>query len=61
MSEKGKQVSEIVVNRLKQERKDWRKNHPHGFVAKPIKLPDGSENLLRWECEIPGPEGSVWE
>lgn len=30
-----KEADEIVLNRLKKERKDWRSNHPFGFVAKP--------------------------
>lgn len=55
------EVNELVVNRLKKERAEWRKNHPYGFVAKPITSNDGSFNMLKWECEIPGPKGSVWE
>lgn len=27
------------------------------FVAKPITKEDGSINMLKWYCEIPGPEG----
>ncbi|CAO2036207.1 unnamed protein product [Urochloa humidicola] len=47
--------------RLAEERKSWRKSHPHGFVAKPEKLPDGSVNLLLWNCVIPGKQGTDWE
>lgn len=42
--------------RLMQERKAWRKDHPHGWLAKPKKQADGTENLLVWECIITGPE-----
>ena len=56
-----KEVNELVINRLKKERKEWRADHPFGFVARPISNPDGSTNMLKWECEIPGPKGSPWE
>uniref|UniRef100_A0A5S6R2G1 UBIQUITIN_CONJUGAT_2 domain-containing protein n=1 Tax=Trichuris muris TaxID=70415 RepID=A0A5S6R2G1_TRIMR len=38
----------------------WKKDHPFGFVAKPMKKPDGSLNMLTWECGIPGPDNSPW-
>ncbi|CAK9175572.1 unnamed protein product [Ilex paraguariensis] len=47
----------IARGRLAEERKAWRKNHPHGFVAKPESLPDGSVNLMVWQCTIPGKAG----
>ncbi|KAG6501844.1 hypothetical protein ZIOFF_041728 [Zingiber officinale] len=47
----------IARGRLAEERKAWRKNHPHGFVAKPETLPDGSVNLMTWQCTIPGKQG----
>ncbi|GAQ85356.1 sumo conjugation enzyme 1 [Klebsormidium nitens] len=47
--------------RLMQERKAWRKDHPHGWLAKPKKQADGTENLLVWECMITGPEKTPWE
>lgn len=28
-----------------------------GFVARPSKNPDGSLNLMNWECSIPGKKG----
>lgn len=31
-----KEINELVINRLKKERKEWRSDHPFGFVAKPI-------------------------
>ena len=54
-------VNEMVINRLKKERKDWRRDHPFGFVAKPSVYRDGSVNMLKWDCLIPGPKGTIWE
>ncbi|KAL6652186.1 hypothetical protein ACP70R_011111 [Stipagrostis hirtigluma subsp. patula] len=51
----------VARGRLAEERKSWRKSHPHGFVAKPETLPDGSANLMVWKCVIPGKEGTDWE
>ncbi|KAL6220395.1 PREDICTED: SUMO-conjugating enzyme SCE1 [Fragaria vesca subsp. vesca] len=51
----------IARGRLAEERKSWRKNHPHGFVAKPETLPDGTVNLMVWHCTIPGKAGTDWE
>ncbi|CAL5369471.1 unnamed protein product [Camellia sinensis] len=51
----------IARGRLAEERKAWRKNHPHGFVAKPETLLDGSVNLMVWQCTIPGKAGTDWE
>ncbi|KAJ6709751.1 UBIQUITIN-CONJUGATING ENZYME E2 [Salix koriyanagi] len=47
----------IARGRLAEERKAWRKNHPHGFVAKPDNAPDGSLDLMVWKCIIPGKPG----
>lgn len=51
----------IARGRLAEERKAWRKNHPHGFVAKPETLADGTVNLMIWHCTIPGKQGTDWE
>ena len=51
--------NELVITRLNQERKAWRQDHPHGFVARPLTLEDGTTNLLRWLCEIPGPKDVI--
>ncbi|CAD5181084.1 unnamed protein product [Musa acuminata subsp. malaccensis] len=51
----------IARGRLAEERKAWRKNHPHGFVAKPETLADGTVNLMIWHCTIPGKPGTDWE
>uniref|UniRef100_A0A1B0EU88 SUMO-conjugating enzyme UBC9 n=1 Tax=Lutzomyia longipalpis TaxID=7200 RepID=A0A1B0EU88_LUTLO len=54
-------MSGIAIARLGEERKAWRKDHPFGFVARPTKNPDGSLNLMVWECAIPGKKGTPWE
>jgi len=54
-------MSGIARARLTNERKNWRKSHPHGFYARPLKNPDGSTNLFKWECGIPGKKGTPWE
>ena len=45
-----KEINELVINRLKKERKEWRSDHPFGFVAKPLENPDGTTNMLKWHC-----------
>lgn len=42
-------------------RKQWRKDHPFGFVAKPAKTSQGVLDLKKWECSIPGKEKTIWE
>ena len=39
-------MSSLAKTRLQTERKGWRKDHPHGFVAKPRTARDGSVDLL---------------
>lgn len=51
----------IARGRLQEERKSWRKDHPHGFVAKPVTLPDGTQDILNWDVVIPGKESGLWE
>ena len=41
-------MNELVINRLKKERKEWRSDHPFGFVAKPTENSDGTLNMLKW-------------
>lgn len=41
--------------------KQWRRDHPFGFVAKPQKTPQGTLDLKRWECAIPGKKDTLWE
>ena len=54
-------MSGIAQGRLKEERKNWRRDHPFGFYARPVSSADGSMNLMIWETGIPGKEGSDWE
>jgi ubiquitin-conjugating enzyme E2 I len=46
---------------LAQERKNWRKDHPFGFVARPQTLADGSTDFMVWNCSFPGKKGTDWE
>ncbi|KAI8854326.1 ubiquitin-conjugating enzyme/RWD-like protein [Chytridium lagenaria] len=51
----------ICIARLTEERKQWRKDHPYGFWAKPDKNADNTMNLLSWKVGIPGKPGTSWE
>jgi ubiquitin-conjugating enzyme E2 I len=53
-------MASIARDRLTQERKEWQKDHPFGFYAKPQRGADGSSNLLVWECGIPARKDSPW-
>lgn len=50
----------LCRNRLQEERKQWRKDHPFGFYAKPDKNPDGTMNLQQWTAGIPGKAATAW-
>jgi len=54
-------MSGIARGRLAEERKAWRKDHPHGFYARPTTNKDNSLNLFKWVCGIPGKKGTCWE
>lgn len=54
-------MSKLCLERLAAERKAWRKDHPFGFVAKPIKDSSGNFNLKKWSCVIPGKKNTSWE
>ncbi|WFD28339.1 SUMO conjugating enzyme Hus5 [Malassezia nana] len=54
-------MSGICRTRLQEERKQWRRDHPFGFYARPEKEADGSLNLLVWEVGIPGKPNTPWE
>jgi ubiquitin-conjugating enzyme E2 I len=54
-------MSGLALERLSAERKRWRKDHPNGFSAKPMKTTAGNTNLYAWECKIPGKKGTEWE
>ncbi|CAH2353131.1 SUMO-conjugating enzyme Ubc9p [[Candida] railenensis] len=51
----------LCKTRLQEERKLWRKDHPFGFFAKPIKAEDGSLDLTTWTAGIPGKQNTLWE
>ncbi|XP_049848533.1 uncharacterized protein LOC126315323 isoform X2 [Schistocerca gregaria] len=51
----------IAKIRLTEERKAWRKDHPHGFYAKPISNENGTLDIMKWTCGIPGKKGTIWE
>ncbi|KAL7564592.1 hypothetical protein ACA910_017935 [Epithemia clementina (nom. ined.)] len=53
--------SGIAESRLREERKNWRKDHPMGFYARPQNRGDGSANMMVWEAGIPGKKGTDWE
>ncbi|CAO3672227.1 unnamed protein product [Rhizopus stolonifer] len=57
----NKMSSGIARSRLMEERKQWRKDHPYGFWARPGKNPDSSLNLMSWTCGIPGKENTPWQ
>ncbi|POV99562.1 hypothetical protein PSTT_13692, partial [Puccinia striiformis] len=42
--------------RLAEERKQWRRDHPYGFYARPTKNADSSLNMMIWDIGIPGKE-----
>eukprot|EP01113_Clastostelium_recurvatum_P029885 TRINITY_DN3615_c0_g1_i1.p1 TRINITY_DN3615_c0_g1~~TRINITY_DN3615_c0_g1_i1.p1 ORF type:complete len:160 (-),score=6.54 TRINITY_DN3615_c0_g1_i1:108-587(-) len=54
-------MSGIARGRLAEERKAWRRDHPHCFYARPATNADGSANIMLWECGIPGKAGTIWE
>eukprot|EP00286_Rhodomonas_abbreviata_P010743 CAMPEP_0181317594 /NCGR_PEP_ID=MMETSP1101-20121128/16554_1 /TAXON_ID=46948 /ORGANISM="Rhodomonas abbreviata, Strain Caron Lab Isolate" /LENGTH=161 /DNA_ID=CAMNT_0023425003 /DNA_START=34 /DNA_END=519 /DNA_ORIENTATION=+ len=50
----------IARARLAEERRSWRKDHPLGFFARLDTNSDGSQNLMKWKCGIPGKENTLW-
>ncbi|KPM46306.1 hypothetical protein AK830_g358 [Neonectria ditissima] len=42
-------------------RKQWRRDHPFGFFAKPARTKEGVLDVKNWECGIPGKEKTIWE
>ena len=54
-------MANLAAQRLAEERKAWRREHPFGFIATPSRNPDGSLNLMNWDCAIPGKQGTIWE
>ncbi len=54
-------MSGFAQGRLVEERKNWRKDHPVNFFARPKKKQDNSNDLMNWEAGIPGKAGTAWE
>lgn len=54
-------MSNLCKLRLQEERKQWRKDHPWGFFAKPTRAADGSLDLMLWTAGIPGKPNTLWE
>ncbi|KAI8057038.1 SUMO-conjugating enzyme ubc9 [Syncephalis plumigaleata] len=54
-------MSGICQQRLAEERRQWRKDHPYGFYARPRKLADNSLDMMIWDCGIPGKTDTPWE
>ena len=52
-------MSGIARMRLREERKQWRKEHKWGFYARETQNADGTKNIFKWEAGIPGKE-KVW-
>ena len=51
----------LALDRLREERKTWRREKPFGFWARPCTATDGSLDLMRWEAGIPGKVETPWE
>ncbi|KAF1734392.1 SUMO-conjugating enzyme ubc9 [Beauveria bassiana D1-5] len=51
----------LCQTRLQQERKLWRKDHPFGFYARPVRTKEGVLDLKKWECGVPGKDKTIWE
>lgn len=54
-------ISVIALSWLVQERRAWRKDPSLGFMTVPTKNPDGTINLMNWECAVSRKKGSPWE
>jgi len=54
-------MASVALARLGEERRNWRRDHPPGFFARPEKTGTGETNLFRWRCSIPGARGTLWE
>ncbi|BFZ56134.1 SUMO conjugating enzyme Hus5 [Savitreella phatthalungensis] len=53
-------MSGLCLLRLQEERKQWRRDHPYGFFAKPAKKADGGMDLMLWHVGIPGKPKTPW-
>lgn len=46
---------------LRLRRKQWRRDHPFGFFARPVRNAQGVLDLKKWECGVPGKDKTLWE
>lgn len=53
--------TELQANQASAIRKQWRRDHPFGFYAKPLRTAQGVLDLKHWECGIPGKDQTPWE
>jgi ubiquitin-conjugating enzyme E2 I len=53
--------SGIAQGRLREERKQWRRDHPINFFARPVNNDGESGGSWVWEAGIPGKKGTNWE
>jgi ubiquitin-conjugating enzyme E2 I len=51
----------MARGRLMEERRNWRRDHPVGFYARPKAKGDGSTDIMVWEAGVPGKESTDWE
>ena len=51
----------VALDRLREERKAWKKDKPFGFWARPCTAADGTLDLMKWEAGVPGKSGTPWE
>ncbi len=62
MTDPKQAANSLALTRLREERKNWRRDKPFGFWARPVELPNGGGmDLLNWEAGIPGKAGGLWE
>ena len=54
-------MASVALARLGEERRNWRRDRPPGFFARPETTATGETNLFRWRCSIPGARGTLWE
>ena len=45
-----KMTNTIAEARLREERRNWRRDHPHSFYARPKEKEDGNLDLMHWEA-----------
>jgi hypothetical protein len=51
----------VYYHSLTRSRKQWRRDHPFGFFAKPMRGANGMMDLKKWDCGVPGKEKTIWE